>query len=438
MAWGRWGQSRSVRVPGAGRWGTSSNLRYPLLNGLAAYWANNDLTGVDTLGASNLSKSGTGTSLVSGKVHPNAVQFPAVGVADYFSVASNERLTSNANGFTLATWVNLVDALAGNQGFISKFGAEYYLYRPGGAPNATWLIQKADGSNVLTDAGAVTKDVWRLIVCGWNPVGNAFAYNNNTVIATPACPTAKIDTGAFSLGRNGSLSGMRLGPVMKWNRVLTADERTQLWNGGMGLGYPFNVPSHVIVFDGDSLTWGGGEAQYPRPYPYQTITSLGGSYTWHNTGVAGRSFAAIIAAAAAEVDTKIVAGKKNILLVCGGTNDLYPNGTSGTAASVEANVQTYVAARKAAGWNKVLATTLTAMDPVGVDPDCEAQRLIYNQWLRDNYATFADGLVDPGGDATIGDVANCGNATFFTDRLHLTTAGFAIWAGLAKTALLAA
>jgi hypothetical protein len=30
MAWGRWGQTKSARVPGAGRWGTSSNLRYLL------------------------------------------------------------------------------------------------------------------------------------------------------------------------------------------------------------------------------------------------------------------------------------------------------------------------------------------------------------------------------------------------------------------------
>jgi hypothetical protein len=49
MAWGRWGQTKSARVPGAGRMGTSSNLRYPydriMLQSPQFYYPMNDLLG---------------------------------------------------------------------------------------------------------------------------------------------------------------------------------------------------------------------------------------------------------------------------------------------------------------------------------------------------------------------------------------------------------
>jgi lysophospholipase L1-like esterase len=423
----------------AGAAGVLGGGRDPLLDNLVAYWSNNDLTGADQTGVSNLAKVGTGSSLISGKVYPNAIALPGTGTADRFWRASNPRLAISANGFTIAAWLNWISLGASNQGAISKFGNEYYLYRTGGA-NMTWLVQKTDGANVMADGGAPAVDTWKLYVVGYDPgAGKIFAYADNTLIAAPNCATPRIGgTSDFSFPRSGSNSDVRIGPVAIWHKSLyqQTDLLDRLWNGGMGLGHPFYTPSHVLVFDGDSLTWGGGEAQYPRPYPYQTITSLGGFYDWHNTGVAGRSFQQIIDAAPAAVDSKLVAGKKNICIIAGGTNDLYPNGTSKTAVDVENYYQTYVSARKAAGWDKVLVTTMTAGDPATVDPDFETERQALNTWLRANYASFADGLVDPGGDAIIGDVANCGNTDYFTDRLHLTTAGYAIWAGLAKTALL--
>lgn len=83
-----------------------------------------------------------------------------------------------------------------------------------------------------------------------------------------------------------------------------------------------------------------------------------------------------------------------VLVVLAGTNDLY-NGRSAT--QLLADLQTYVAARRAEGWKVVVATVAPRTIDSGSTPwpaIKEAQRLIFNAALRLSWASWSDGLWD--------------------------------------------
>ena len=85
---------------------------------------------------------------------------------------------------------------------------------------------------------------------------------------------------------------------------------------------------------------------------------------------------------------------------------------------------------KAAGWKIVIGTCLPRTTGKA---GFEADRIAINTWLRANYTTFADGLADVGGDATIGAPGANLNTTYYSDGVHLTAAGYQIAAPIFQT-----
>ena len=100
-----------------------------------------------------------------------------------------------------------------------------------------------------TTFGAISTGTWYLVV-GWHidtdpSFGSANIQVNNGTVDTnlEASYFGGADTGQpFRCGRWGHSSGRywdgRLNQVAFWDRVLTSDERTELWNSGNGIGYP--------------------------------------------------------------------------------------------------------------------------------------------------------------------------------------------------------
>ncbi len=412
-----------------------NNNHSTLLSGLVASWKMSDLTGIDDLGFSNLTRNGSGTTLSSGKIFPNSVVFPNTGTNNFFSALSSSLLTSSSTGFTIACWLKINSDLAGNQTVISKWGSEYLFYISDGTPAMQFLSQNSSSASEFSQFANFNVGQWDLYIFGYDPAGtsNKFFCINNAILTKRSVSNIKISTNTFRIGESGSLTGFSINAVAKWNRVLTTQEISLLWNGGMGLGYPFDY-SQNIIFDGNSLTFGGGLG---TSYPSQTITSLSGKFNYYNAGHAGAGIETLISEAATKVDTRLVSGKKNILIFEGGINNLYYVGSTQDQNYVYGYTQTYVAARIAAGWNKVFVSTMTPVNPAISDVNYETKRLALNVLLRGDFAG-GDGVVDPGGDAIIGNVANTTNPTYFSDGLHMTAAGYAIWAGLAKTSLLGA
>jgi lysophospholipase L1-like esterase len=188
-------------------------------------------------------------------------------------------------------------------------------------------------------------------------------------------------------------------------------------------------PSPIrVVTVGDSLT-AGNLSTYGFNYPNQMIPLLSPQPGLYNMGLGGEKVTEMIAEAAAKVDVMYDAAKaRNIVAIWGGTNDLY---TGDTAENTYANLQTYCAARRAAGWKVVVVTTL----PRGANDPFEANRQTYNTSIRAGWATFADALADVAADSRIGDAGDNSDGTYYSDGTHLNNTGYGVVAVIVGAAV---
>lgn len=195
------------------------------------------------------------------------------------------------------------------------------------------------------------------------------------------------------------------------------------------------VAPRLVVMDGDSMTRGSGaSSDLSDNYPSQLAGLLSTGYDLVNVGVGGQTTADMIADAATEVDPLLTWQPRSAgLVVFWNTNDLH---FSASVADTQARIQSYCTSRRAAGW-KCIVGTILPRSSVGTPGTYEANRLIVNQWIRDNWSTFADGFFDPAADSRIGDAGDELNATFYNDPAHLNGTGYAIVADLVRAKVVA-
>jgi lysophospholipase L1-like esterase len=138
---------------------------------------------------------------------------------------------------------------------------------------------------------------------------------------------------------------------------------------------------------GDSITEGTGvlarwsdSLTVTKRSPF-SISNMGIDSQGLNTTISSES--SMTAIATASVDSLYVPGIANVIVLWGGTNDMATSGR--TPAQLYADVQTYVAARKAIGWKVVIVPNLSRN---GDDTDQQT----YNS-LVSGGSTFYDALV---------------------------------------------
>lgn len=240
--------------------------------------------------------------------------------------------------------------------------------------------------------------------------------------------------------------------VMGWNRALTGTEVSDLlvWsqaNRGVQTSHTYN-----LVIDGDSITSGVGTTlcqtwvrQMGLPSAFKITNRAEAS-----AAISTSSGAAILSTEAATfIDTYIESGKINVLVLFAGTNDMFAGATN---ATLYTNTKAYLAARKAAGWNKII---LIGTLPRGGTPAPPANFETYRQALRASFlADFSiatayplifaasgsvtygtDLYIDMGGDATIGQAGQNTNETNYADGIHLTNIGNGRVASQVKNAI---
>ena len=216
----------------------------PLLNALVAHWPLNEASGVrsDAHGASHLTENNT-VGQAAGKLG-NAAQFIAAN-EESLAIADNAALSMGNLDFTLAGWVyfNTLDPC----GVLGKWSPgpvlEYLLHFDG--TNLRFYVSPDGSSSVsITNSQAIGSGAWYWFMA-WHDAGANtinLAINNNTPASLSHATGVFDGTAAFSLARNEEglswLDG-RLDSVSVWKRILTAGERTQLYNSGNGLDYPF-------------------------------------------------------------------------------------------------------------------------------------------------------------------------------------------------------
>jgi hypothetical protein len=221
-------------------------------NNLISWWTMDEESGmrVDSYGTNDLSDINT-VLYAAGKVN-NAADFE-VGNNEYLSHVDNADLSFAGNDpFTIACWVNQESQAGGGSAnrIVSKSAGagnhEYRLSYLGTEDRFTFEVSQ-NGNNVTQvdadDLGAPALSTWYFVVAWHDPVADVIAIQvNNGTPDTAAHATGIFDgtslfcVGILNAGEAQGFDGL-IDEVGLWNRVLTASERTTLYNDGYGIGY---------------------------------------------------------------------------------------------------------------------------------------------------------------------------------------------------------
>jgi hypothetical protein len=220
-----------------------------LLDGLVAYWKLDETSGtrIDSTGSNNLTDNG-GVGSTIGK-QGNAASFSG---SNDLSLTSSTDLRLDNTDFTVAFWVNFDTLPVG--AFITILGKhdglglrEYWFYRHQ-STNKIALLTSPNGTTVefLNTVGpSLNTGQWYFVVGERNNATNtATLYIHDGINWDSGSFTSNgvwAGTALFGISRTGGFERLEgiVDEVGIWNKLLTAAERTQLWNSGSGLTFPF-------------------------------------------------------------------------------------------------------------------------------------------------------------------------------------------------------
>ena len=221
-----------------------------ILDNLMAHWKLNEASGARAdahTGGLNLTDVNTVTQ-AAGKIG-NAAQFTS-GQSERLTHADHADLTMGDIDYLLAAWVYL-DSKAAQLQFMAKMASSNFEFRFGydvAADRFFFEILTLAGTGqveLADNLGAVSINTWYFVL-GWlDAVANTvnIQVNDGTVDSAAQSQTPGAGTAEFEMGAERSAQFMngRMDSVSIWKRVLTSQERTDLYNGGAGLDYPFTV-----------------------------------------------------------------------------------------------------------------------------------------------------------------------------------------------------
>lgn len=222
---------------------------------------------------------------------------------------------------------------------------------------------------------------------------------------------------------------------------------------------PASFNNSNLVFDGNSWTNYGlpcfaGESYGPgAKYPDQLLAlspwNINGS-TINNRATSGQTTAQMISGGAlachaggsgtrgtaeAYIDSQLISGRRNILIVWEVGNDLFFVGN--TTGAYNRIVQ-YCNDRRAAGWEVVVLTPLYRVYGAGPTPAGDSWT-VYNSKIdsvcasmRSNWASFADAICDVNARSEFSDPTD---TDYFIDGVHPNGTGRGIVANMVSTAI---
>lgn len=215
-----------------------------LTDNLVSYWKMDEASGdaVDAHGSNTLADNNTVGS-GTGKIN-NARDFES-GSNEYFSIADNADLSTGDIDFTIQVWVNLESK--GFNPIVAKWGGtsqEYLLWYRSDQDKFELLVTHDGSTSAFVRAatfGAPSTGTWYCVHAWHDATGNQLGIAVNAGSADTQSHSAGVVNGAegFKIGNDGfgnDFDGL-IDEVGFWKRVLTSDERTELYNGGSGLAY---------------------------------------------------------------------------------------------------------------------------------------------------------------------------------------------------------
>lgn len=232
-------------------------------SGLLSYWKLDEVTGTryDMSGPHHMGDNNT-VQVASGVTAHNHF-------AAKFERANEEYLSrSGANApemsfgdisFMFCGWVQI--ASKNTQAILSKWGSstnerEYLLDYNSGTDRFRFGIT-SDGTNFTNitvsanNLGSPSTDTWYFVVAWHDPVNNVIGIQVNDGTADTAAATAGVFQGdaAFEIGELSVAAGFEFDGLIDalgvWTRILTTEERTALYNEGLGLQHPFGLQTEL-------------------------------------------------------------------------------------------------------------------------------------------------------------------------------------------------
>ncbi len=233
----------------------------------------------------------------------------------------------------------------------------------------------------------------------------------------------------FRVGRqNGSseyFNGYLLEQIFV-NDTITPDELAQIETYVQARYFSNEINS--VMCEGDSLTEGYPITFNELSYPAKLTAQLGRKWIYRNAATRAEQTSNMLLQGDSQIDQNRNEWRaRDITVLLAGTNDLF-QGVS--TATLKANLKAWCELRRSRGFKVIIGTIMVAGGN-DVPGDYEAKRVEINQWLRDNYQTFADRLVDFAADPRLDDY---NDATYFYsgDFVHMTAAGNEAMAELVK------
>lgn len=246
------------------------------------------------------------------------------------------------------------------------------------------------------------------------PANNAdisFPSSGNAVFHTPYNPTI---TG-FSVGESS----------LGITSIITSTTQSTTTSTTTATTTPPQTINPIIVYAGDSLT----EA-IAVPHPYNYFLTVPTEYSQHNIGVSGKYMSAINTEASSYVDTLWVNSSTKVVIIWAGINDFWGGKN---AQETYDSLRTFCLHERSLGAKVIVLTTIshTGGNPLYSD----TTRNQYNDLIRNNWNTFADGLADVALNQNIGLDNSYQSTTYFADGAHLTQIGYQIVADIVQPVL---
>jgi len=208
-----------------------------------------------------------------------------------------------------------------------------------------------------------------------------------------------------------------IGHVAVGNREATSAEMLALYN---------NLQRKLLVFEGDSRTAGTGATNIGYAYPAKTVRKLTGNWKCANVGESGQSVATMITQIAAEVSPLADPGLGKVAILWGGVND------NTDATTMHTRISTWCSTVRALGYKVVVCTEIDCQGAAHADWHT-TNYLALNTLIRNNYATYADGLADLGGESELQDATD---TTYYNaDKTHLNDTGYGVVATVVGAAV---
>lgn len=232
-----------------------------LTSNIVSYWKLDEASGnaADSVGSNTLTNNSV--TYGTGKIN-NGADFEGSSANQSLSItdASQSGLDITSD-ISFSFWWKPESVGAAEQYMVSKFpaAAGNYSYRLGydGSGNINLTISN-DGTsveNLYVSLGTINAGTWYHLVTTWKAsTKTATHYKNGSSLGTAVGAMGSIHNGntAFMLGNYSGSSANQgvdgfLDEVGIWNKVLTSDEVTELYNGGSGFSYPFESGSSSFL-----------------------------------------------------------------------------------------------------------------------------------------------------------------------------------------------